>query len=101
MMENDFTKYSEEKNSNIIPFIDENGNKVKFELVDAFEISGTEYVALVPAEDADEEETEVIIMRIEHDGDEDILVYIEDDDELDAAFDVFKDRMGDEFDILE
>lgn len=101
MMENDFTKYSEEKNSNIIPFVDENGNKVKFELVDAFEISETEYVALIPAEDADEEETEVIIMRIEHDGDEDILVYIEDDDELDAAFDVFKDRMGDEFDILE
>ena len=101
MKENEFTKYSEENKSNIIPFVDENGNKVEFELVDAFEMQGSEYVALVPAEDVDEEETEVIIMRIEHDGDEDILVYIEDNEELDSAFDIFKDRMSDEFDILE
>ena len=101
MKENEFTKYSEENKSNIIPFVDENGNKVEFELVDAFEMQGSEYVALVPAEDVDEEETEVIIMRIEHDGDEDILVYIEDNEELDSAFDIFKDTMSDEFDILE
>lgn len=101
MKENNFTKYSQENENNIIPFVDENGNKVEFELVDAFEMQDKEYVALVPAEDVDEEETEVIIMRIEHEDDEDILVYIEDNDELDSAFDIFKDRMCDEFDIIE
>ncbi|MBE7053011.1 MAG: DUF1292 domain-containing protein [Ruminococcaceae bacterium] len=97
---NEFTKYSEENESNIIPFMDEDGNKIDLELIDAFEMQGNEYVALVPADD-DDEECEVMIMRIEHDDEEDILVYIEDEDELDNAFDIFKDRMGDEFDFID
>ncbi len=100
MRENEFTKYSDEKQSNIIPFVDESGNKVEFEMVDAFEYADNEYVALVPADD-DDDETEVIIMRIEKEGDDDILVYIDDEDELDSAFDIFKERMSDEFEILD
>ena len=40
-------------------------------------------------------------MRIEKEGDDDILVYIDDEDELDSAFDIFKERMSDEFEILD
>ena len=41
-------------------------------------------------------------MRIESESSgEDILVYIEDDNELDEVFQTFKDRMKDEFDFLD
>ena len=92
--------YNDNKEGKVIPFVDENGNKVNFEMIDAFKMEGNEYVALINADD-DEYDTDVFIMRIEKEGDEDVLVYIEDDSELDGAFDVFKDRMGDEYDFLD
>ena len=42
---------------------------------------------------------EVIIMRMEKDGDEDILVSIEDEDELDRAFEAFKQSASEEYDF--
>ncbi len=93
-------KMNENNEGRIIPFIDEQGNKVEFEMIDAFKMEGSEYVALLDAND-ESEDTDVFIMRIEHEGDEDVLVYIEDDDELDEAFETFKDRMGDEYDFLD
>ena len=92
--------FNENKEGNIIPFEDENGNKVNFEVIDAFKMDGSEYVALLPADD-DEYDTEVFIMRIEKEGEDDVLVYIENDEELDDAFEMFKDRMGDEYDFLD
>lgn len=91
---------NENNEGKIIPFVDENGNKVNFEMIDAFKMEGSEYVALLPADD-DDYDTEVFIMRIEKEGDDDVLVYIEDEDELDDAFEMFKDRMGDEYDFLD
>ena len=92
--------FNENKEGNIIPFEDENGNKVNFEVIDAFKMDGSEYVALLPAAD-DDYDTEVFIMRIEKEGEDDVLVYIENDEELDDAFEMFKDRMGDEYDFLD
>ena len=90
--------FNENKEGNIIPFEDENGNKVNFEVIDAFKMDGSEYVALLPADD-DDYDTEVFIMRIEKEGEDDVLVYIENDEELDDAFEMFKDRMGDEYEF--
>ena len=92
--------FNENKEGNIIPFEDENGNKVNFEVIDAFKMDGSEYVALLPADD-DDYDTEVFIMRIEKEGEDDVMVYIENDEELDDAFEMFKDRMGDEYDFLD
>lgn len=92
--------FNENKEGNIIPFEDENGNEVNFEVIDAFKMDGSEYVALLPADD-DDYDTEVFIMRIEKEGEDDVLVYIENDEELDDAFEMFKDRMGDEYDFLD
>ena len=77
-MKDEFIK-NENEETKIIPFEDENGNKIELELIDAFEMDSKEYVALVEPED--------------------MLVAIENEDELDRAFDVFKDRMSDEFDF--
>ena len=92
--------FNNHKEGSVIPFEDEFGNKVEFELVDAFEYANNDYVALLPPDDG-EDEAEVLLMRIEHEADDDVLVYIEDDEELDNAFEVFKDRVSDEYDFLD
>lgn len=85
-------------------FTDENNDEYEFEIADSFEMDGSKYVALIPPEQPGEEEdgAEVTIMRIESEGDdEDVFVVIEEDDELDRAFSMFKDRCADEFDFAE
>lgn len=90
--------------NNILTFFDENDQPIELEIVDSFEIADKKYAALATPEDADNEdnESEVYIMRIESESSgEDIFVSIDDDDELDRAFEMFKDRCGEEFDILD
>ena len=90
--------------NNILTFYDENDEAIELEIVDSFELSGNKYAALATPEDAENEnsESEVYIMRIESESSgEDVFVTIEDEDELDRAFEMFKDRCGEEFDILD
>ena len=90
--------------NNVLTFYDENNEEIELEIVDSFELSGKKYVALATPEDIENEndESEVFIMRIETEGEgEDVFTYIEDDDELDAAFEMFKDRCSEEFDIID
>lgn len=52
------------------------------------------------SDDGEYEETEVVIMKVVHgDNGEDSFADIEDEDELEAVFEEFKIRMGDEFDF--
>ncbi len=89
-----------EQNS-VLTFYDENNREIELEIVDSFELSGKQYAALATPE-TDSEESEVFIMRIETiSEDEDAFAMIEDDAELDAAFEMFKDRCSEEFDIID
>ena len=92
------------EDNNILTFYDENNEAIELEIVDSFELDGKKYAALATPEDIENEndESEVFIMRLESESSgEDIFVYIEDEDELDAAFNMFKDRCSEEFDIVE
>lgn len=92
------------EDNNILTFYDENDEAIELEIVDSFELDGNKYAALATPEDIENEndESEVFIMRLESESSgEDIFVYIEDEDELDAAFNMFKDRCSEEFDIVE
>jgi len=90
--------------NNILTFYDENEEAIELEIIDSFELSGNKYAALATPEDIENEndESQVYIMRIESESSgEDVFVSIEDEDELDRAFDMFKDRCSEEFDILD
>ena len=93
----------------LIILIDENGNEVEAEFIDSIEYRGKDYVILLPkdenehahehahthvGDDCDCEE-EVVILKVEKgaDGEEDTFVSIEDDDEQDAVFELFTQRM--------
>ncbi|MGJ9457053.1 DUF1292 domain-containing protein [Oceanobacillus sp. CF4.6] len=72
----------EEKERIIIP--DENGDEHLFEVLFTFDVDETEqsYIAVVPAEQAEEEEVEVYAFRFEEQEDEDFTLFpIESDEE--------------------
>ena len=81
---------SEEYGNDFVTLIDEDGNELTFEHVMTFENADNVYVALVDAEeDPDAEESDVLILRVEREGEEDIYVDIEAEEELQSAFDTF------------
>lgn len=91
----------EDERDDIVVLVDENGEEVEFEHIDTIEMNGGEYVVLAPLEDEeadDQDEEEVIILKVEHGEDgEDSFVTIEDEDELDEVFNEFQARMEEEF----
>ncbi len=71
--------------NNIIVLEDEDGNMVDFAVVDVFVLDGVTYFAMIEAQEIDTSD-EVLIMRVEGEGDDAELVTIESDAELEAAF---------------
>lgn len=80
----------------LFELIDQDGNKKQFELIDAAEIRGEQYYAMLPAiEDDDYLNAEcdlVILKSIDEDGEE-ILASIDDDDEFEVVSAFFLERM--------
>lgn len=70
----------------IIETIDENGQLVNFELFDIVEFEDKEYALLLPAE-SDDDNDEVILMRLTKDGEEYLFEAIESDEEFDKVSD--------------
>jgi len=91
----------EDERDDIVVMVDEDGEEVEFEHIDTIEMNGNEYVILAPLEEEDaddQDEEEVIILKVEHGEDgEDSFVTIEDEDELDEVFNEFQARMEEEF----
>lgn len=77
---------------NIIILEDEQGNQIEFATIDVFELDGETYFALLEIMD-DEESDEVLIMKVSGiDTEDPELVMIENEDELQAAFEEFLRR---------
>lgn len=79
---------------NIIMLEDENGNAVEFEAIDVFEFNENTYFALLEIMPEGEENDEVLIMKVLFGETEDDmeLAMVEDEDELQAAFEEFLRR---------
>ncbi len=79
---------------NIIMLEDENGNTIEFEAIDVYEFNDETYFALLEVMPEGEETDEVLIMKVvTGETDEDMsLVNVEDEDELEAAFNEFLRR---------
>lgn len=80
---------------NRIELTDENGNTIYFEFLDLITYRNCEYVVLLPEnEDADE----VVILQVESLSDEtENYISVEDQQILDAVFQIFKERNRDLF----
>lgn len=89
-----------EEAEGIVTMVNEDGEKHDFLHLDSFELNGEVYVVLLPADEGDEECEEVLIytLKVEEDGSETLLP-IEDEAELDSAYEEFKNRMSEEYDF--
>ena len=81
--------------------IDEDGKEQSFEMLDAIEQDGEKYFALVPySENPDElidSDGELVILKSQLDGEEEILVSIDNDDEFDKIGAIFMKRIEEMF----
>ncbi|MBR4720632.1 MAG: DUF1292 domain-containing protein [Clostridia bacterium] len=78
---------------NILILEDEQGNPAEFMVYDVYEFNGKTYFALLEVIEGSTEETdEVVIMRVDGEGDDAELVAIDDENELTSAFDEFVRR---------
>lgn len=96
-----------EHEQNIIELTGEDGDSIKCEYLDTVLVDNNEYVILLPIDDEahecdscncedDDCTYEVVIMKIEKKDDSEFLIPVEDDDELERAFEAFQDLMDDE-----
>jgi len=83
--------------SDFITIVDEDGTEYELEVLSTLEYEGNTYMAVIPAADSLEElELEVSILKsVEEDG-EPILCAIEDEQELQAVYDLIMDELYEE-----
>ena len=94
-----------EELDNIVILNDEDGNEVKFEFLDLVELDNEEYVVLLPmTEEGEEDEGEVVILKVEDTDDEseeESYVSIDDEEILNKVFEIFKEKLKDDFDFVD
>ncbi len=92
----DMNEYTPE----LFELIDDEGNKKNFELIDAVELDGEQYFAMVPAIEDDDflnADCDLVILKSIEDNGEEILASIDDDDEFDKVSAFFLQRMQEAF----
>mgnify|MGYP003295438436 CR=1 FL=1 len=93
-----------EELDNIIVLNDEQGNEVKFEFLDLVELDDEEYVVLLPMAEGEEDDGEVVILKLEdtdEESEEESYVGVEDEEILNRVFAIFKEKFKDEFDFVD
>ena len=83
----------------IIVLNDEDGNEVQFEFLDIVELDDKEYIVLLPVEEADN--GEVVIFRVEGTDDDESYIGVEDEEEAERVFKVFKEKTKDTFNFVD
>lgn len=89
---------SEEYGSDFITIVDEDGTEFELEVLSTLEYNGCTYLAVIPASPGDEEQLDLevsILKSVEEDG-EPILCAIEDEEELQAVYDLIMDELYEE-----
>ena len=100
MNDNNKNINNEEEMTDIFTLTDEDGNEIDFEVIGEYEKDGQRYFAMIPVEDenADSDICEYVILKLSKDGEEEVLVTVDDDDELDDIADYFDDLFSQELD---
>lgn len=90
-----------DEDDGLIELEDEDGNITQFEFVDRAEHNGVVYYALIPADYGDDEEGPaefVVLKEIENDEGEAMLATVDDDEEYNAAGEMFLRRFSEAVD---
>ena len=92
----------EEAKPDLLTLEDEDGKEVTFEVIDATEVNGNRYLAVIPYQEDPEslqEDAELILMRIGTDEEGEYMDIVDDDEELITVGKVFEERLRAMYDI--
>lgn len=92
----------EEAAPDLLTLEDEDGKEVTFEVIDATEVNGTRYLAVIPYQEDPQslqEDAELILMRIGTDDEGEYMDIVDDDEELITVGKVFEERLRAMYDI--
>lgn len=90
----------EEYEPDLIMLEDEAGEEHTFEVIDAADVDGVRYLAVVPHTPDSEEDAEMLLMRVGQDEDgSEYLDLVDDEDELSEIGDVFLNRLSEIYNI--
>ena len=79
--------------SDFMTIVDEDGTEFELEILSTLEYNGCTYLAVIPAGADEEEDLEVSILKSVEEGDESVLCAIEDEEELQAVYDLIMDEL--------
>lgn len=84
--------------SDFMTIVDEDGTEFELEVLTTLEYNGATYLAVIPAVDAEEEQDlEVSILKsVEEEDGESTLCAIEDEQELQAVYELIMDQLYEE-----
>ena len=89
----------QEEYTNVITLTDSDGSDVDFEVLDIVPYNDHEYVVMLPVDD-ESDSPEAVILELreaEEDNEEDMLQGVEDEEILNAVFNLFMEKNADEF----
>ena len=89
----------QEEYTNVITLTDSDGSDVDFEVLDIVPYKEHEYVVMLPVDD-ESDSPEAVIMELleaEEDNEEDMLQGVDDEEILNAVFNLFMEKNADEF----
>ena len=92
----------EEATPDLLTLEDEDGKEVTIEVIDATEVNGTRYLAVIPYQEDPEslqEDAELILMRIGTDDEGEYMDIVDDVEELITVGKVFEERLRAMYDI--
>ena len=89
----------QEEYTNVITLTDSDGSDVDFEVLDIVPYKEHEYVVMLPVDDESDSPEAVILelLEAEEDNEEDMLQGVEDEDILNAVFNLIMEKNADEF----
>ena len=89
----------QEEYTNVITLTDSDGSDVDFEVLDIVPYNDHEYAVLLPVDDQSDSPEAVILelLEAEEDNEEDMLQGVEDEEILNAVFNLFMEKNADEF----
>ena len=91
-----------EERTRTVTTVDEDGNEVTFEVIDALDHKGVHYLAVVEyAEDEEDvnEDAQLVILSVGEDSEGEYLDVVEDDETLMEVSKLFEQRLSDQFEI--
>ena len=87
---------SDEFGPTFITVVDDDGQELVLEFIDALEYNGQMYQAFFPAEteeDEDNPDNGLVILKVIHEDGEDLLSTLDSDEELEAVYELFMESL--------